>query len=129
MRSLLLVIAAMTALAYPAAPRGETVDTYFGTSVPDPYRWLETIDSPQTTAWVSAENALTRSYLDAIPQRPAIRDAYRKLIDYERDSVPFRAGPRWFYSHNSGLQNQSVLYVRYGEHGASKVFLDPNKLS
>lgn len=129
MRTLLLLLAAATALAYPPAPRGDVVDTYFGTPVPDPYRWLESIDSPQTVAWVRAENALTRSYLDAIRERPAIREAYRRLVDYERESVPFRAGPRWFFTRNSGLQNQAVLYVRYGERGAAHVFLDPNRLS
>jgi prolyl oligopeptidase len=121
--------AASAKLAYPDAPRGNVTDTYFGTTVGDPYRWLEDVDAPQTTAWVKAEGDLTRSYLDAIPQRPAIRTAYRKLIDYEKLSAPFRQGPWWFFSRNSGLQNQSVLYVRRGEHGTPRVLLDPNKLA
>jgi len=123
------VLVAAARLAYPPAPRGTVTDTYFGTVVADPYRWLEDVDSPQTTAWVQAEGALTRSYLDAIPQRPAIKTAYHTLLDYERLSAPFRAGPRWFYFHNSGLQNQSVLYVRDGEDGPARVFLDPNTLA
>ncbi len=116
-------------LIYPSAPRGTVTDTYFGTVVPDPYRWLEDVDAPQTTAWVKAEGDLTRSYLDAIPQRAAIREDYRKLLDYEKLSAPFHQGPWWFSFRNSGLQNQSVLYVRRGENGTPRVLLDPNKLA
>jgi len=116
-------------MTYPAAPRGTVTDTYFGTTVADPYRWLEDVDASQTTAWVKAEGDLTRSYLDAIPQRTAIRDAYRKLLNYEKLSAPFRQGRFWFFSRNSGLQNQSVLYVRAGEHGTPRVLLDPNTLA
>src|SRR5271166_2406436 len=71
-----------TKLAYPLAPRGTVTDNYFGTTAADPYRWLEDVDSPQTVAWVKAEGALTRAYLDAIPQRAAIRAAFSKLINY-----------------------------------------------
>ncbi len=116
-------------LAYPAAPRGSVSDTYFGTAVADPYRSMEDVDAPQTTSWVKAEGDLTRAYLDAIPQRAAIRDSYRKLIDYEKVSAPAREGPWWFFSRNSGLQNQSVMYVRRGEHGTPRVLLDPNTLA
>jgi len=116
-------------LAYPPTPRDNVTDTYFGTVVADPYRWLEDVDSPQTTAWVKAEGDLTRAYLDAIPQRAAIRDDYRKLLNYEKLSAPFHQGPWWFSFRNSGLQNQSVLYVRRGEGGTPRVLLDPNKLA
>jgi prolyl oligopeptidase len=137
MRRLCLVLAVLIAavpaaaapLTYPAAPRGTVTDTYFGTTVADPYRWMEDVDSPQTTAWVKAEGDLTRAYLDAIPQRPAIRDAYRKLLNFEKVSAPFREGKWWFFSRNSGLQNQSVLYVRDGEHGTPRVLIDPNTLA
>src|SRR5215469_4046340 len=84
-------------LAYPAAPRGTVTDDYFGTTVADPYRWLEDIDSPQTVAWVTAEGDLTRRYLDAVPERDAIKTAFARLLNYERLSAPFRAGQRWFY--------------------------------
>ncbi|MBV8369641.1 MAG: S9 family peptidase [Candidatus Eremiobacteraeota bacterium] len=120
---------ALAKLAYPAAPRGNVTDTYFGTVVADPYRWMEDVDSPQTTAWVKAEGDLTRAYLDAIPQRSAIKLAYRKLFDYEKLSAPFHQGKWWFFSRNSGLQNQSVQYVRLGENGTPRVLLDPNKLA
>lgn len=116
-------------LAYPPAPRGTVTDSYFGTIVADPYRWMEDVDSAQTTSWVKAEGDMTRAYLDAIPQRAAIRDTYKQLLNYERLSAPFREGRRWFYFRNSGLQNQSVLYVSDSENGRSRVFLDPNTLS
>jgi len=132
--TLALVLIACTAataakLGYPDAPRGTQTDNYFGTSVADPYRWLEDIDAPQTTAWVKAEGDLTRTYLDAIPQRTAIREAYRKLLNYEKVGAPFRQGKRWFFTRNSGLQNQSVLYVRETETGPARVLLDPNTLA
>lgn len=121
--------AAAAALHYPDAPRGTVTDTYFGTTVADPYRWMEDVDSPQTTAWVKAEGDLTRAYLDAIPQRNAVRAAYRKLLDYEKLSAPFHEGHWWFFFRNSGLQNQSVLYVRDGEAGTPRVLIDPNTLA
>ena len=116
-------------LGYPDAPRGTQTDTYFGTSVADPYRWLEDIDAPQTTAWVKAEGDLTRTYLDAIPQRSAIREEYRKLLNYEKVGAPFRQGKRWFFTRNTGLQNQNVLYVRDTQTGPARVLLDPNTLA
>lgn len=123
------VLAAGARLTYPDAPRGNVVESYFGTQVADPYRWMEDVDAPQTVAWVKAEGDLTRSYLDAIPQRNAIRDDYRKLLNYEKVSAPFHDGDWWFFSRNAGLQNQSVLYVRHGANGAARVLLDPNTLA
>jgi prolyl oligopeptidase len=120
---------ALAKLAYPDAPRGTVTDNFFGTSVDDPYRWMEDVDSPQTTAWVKAEGDLTRQYLDAIPQRNTIRDDYRKLLDYEKVGAPFHQGAWWFFTRNTGLQNQSVLFVRHGEHGTPRVLLDPNTLA
>src|SRR5579862_6728896 len=102
MLSLVVLLAALPALAasapltYPAAPRGNVVDTYFGTQVPDPYRWLEDIDSAPVRAWVKSEGALTRSYLDAIPQRAAIAARFRKLYNYPRQTAPFRIANRWY---------------------------------
>jgi prolyl oligopeptidase len=120
---------ALAKLAYPDAPRGTVTDNFFGTSVADPYRWMEDVDSPQTTAWVKAEGDLTRQYLDAIPQRTTIRDDYRKLLDYEKVGAPFHQGDWWFFTRNTGLQNQSVLFVRHGDHGTPRVLLDPNTLA
>ena len=116
-------------LAYPVAPRDSTTDNFYGTIVADPYRWVEDVDSPQTVAWVRAEGNLARQYLDAVPQRAAIKAAFSKLINYERLSAPFREGKHWFYFRNSGLQNQSVLYMRDSETGPARIFLDPNALS
>lgn len=121
--------AADTRGAYPAALRGSVTDDYFGATVAQPYRWLENVNAPETTAWMRAESAVTRAYLDAIPQHAAIANAERKLANYERVTAPFRAGPRYFYSRNSGLQNESVLYVRDGENGEPRVLLDPNALA
>ena len=123
------LLASAAKLAYPDAPRGTVTDTYFGTTVPDPYRWLENVDSAQTAAWVKSESDVTRAYLDAIPQRPAIRTAYRKLLDYEKLGAPYREGKRWFFTRNSGLQNQSVLYVRADATAPARVLLDPNTLA
>lgn len=128
----LLSVASLVSLAapaYPKAPTSSTTDSYFGTVVADPYRPLESIDAPATKAWVAQENALTRGYLDAIPVRPKIAAAFRKLYNYPKTSAPFREGKRYFFYHNTGLQTQNVLYVRDSENGRARVFFDPNTLS
>ena len=133
----ILVAAALTAVTaqtepskmnYPDAPPSSVVDDYFGTKVADPYRWLEEADSPQTTRWVDAENALTRSVLDG-PDREVIKKRLSELYDYPRVSVPTRKGNRYFYTRNPGLLNQAVLYVREVPSGAERVLLDPNTLT
>ncbi|MGZ5426440.1 MAG: S9 family peptidase, partial [Thermoanaerobaculia bacterium] len=115
--------------AYPKAPRASQVDDYHGTQVSDPFRPLEDPDSPATRAWIDAENAVTRVFLDAIPERAAIRSRLTKLWNHERFSTPVREGGRLFYSRNDGLQNQAVLYVLDREGAAPRVLLDPNGLS
>ncbi len=114
---------------YPLAPKGNVTDTYFGTVVPDPYRWMESIDSPQTVAWVKAEGALTRSYLDAIPMRAAIAKHMTTIVNYPKSDPPYRVGSRYFYTYNSGLQNQSILYTKIGINGTPRVLINPNTLS
>ncbi|MEM9757803.1 MAG: prolyl oligopeptidase family serine peptidase [Pseudomonadota bacterium] len=117
-------------LAYPATRRGDAVDTYFGTRVSDPYRWLEDDRSEETAKWVAAQNALTRSYLDAIPFRDTIAATVEELLDYERESAPFFEGDYQYYYANDGLQNQDVLYRRsLGADTAAEIFLDPNSFS
>ncbi len=116
-------------LAYPPAVRGTTVDDYHGTLVPDPYRGLEDLDSTATRAWVDAEAKLTDRYLAALPGRDALRSRLEKLYDYERFGVPFVARGRVFFTHNSGLQNQSVLYVADAVDARPQVALDPNASS
>ena len=122
-------VPAAAAFVYPVPPTANVVDDYFGTKVADPYRPLEEIDAPATRAWAAAEGALTRRYLDAIPQRAAIRAAYARLLNHPRESAPFREGRRWFFFANTGLQNQNVLFVRDGLAAPARVFLDPNRLS
>jgi prolyl oligopeptidase len=124
-----LALRADTVLTYPPAARGDVVDDYFGTKVADPYRWMEEIDSPQTKAWVAAEAGLTDSYLAPLPYRAALRDRLTALYDYERVSAPSHEGATYLSTRNTGLQNQSVLYVAHGEHGVQHVLLDPNTLS
>jgi len=114
---------------YPAAERGTVADNYFGTEVPDPYRWLEDDNSEATAAWVAAQNAVTEDYLSQIPFRDAIRARLTELWNYAKESAPAKHGDWWYYTYNDGLQNQSVIYrtKRLGERG--EVFLDPNALS
>ncbi len=113
---------------YPQAHRDRTVDTYFGTRVPAPYQWMEKLNSPQLKQWIDQENTLTQKYLKAIPQRNWIRQRLTRLWNYPREGVPVQAGDLLFYRHNSGLQNQSLLYVQVGS-GKPRVLLDPNRLS
>jgi len=117
------------ALAYPKAKTVDQVDDYHGTKVADPYRWLEDTDSADTKAWVEAEDKVTFSYLDKIPYRGAIRDRLLKLWNYERYAPPFLEGGRYFYQHNTGLQNQNVLFVAESLKAEPRVLLDPNTLS
>lgn len=116
-------------LKYPEARRGDQVDDYFGVCVPDPYRWMEDVDSPEVKAWVDAENALTQEFLGEVPGREGMRSRLIELMNFERFSTPERRGGRYFYSHNSGLQNQAVVYWQEGLGGEPKVLLDPNTMS
>ncbi len=124
-----LCLSPVFAADYPPAPRGDHVDVYHGTKVPDPYRWLEDLDSPQTTAWVEAENKLTFGFLETLPQRTRFRDRLTKLWNYERIGVPFKEGGRYFFSKNSGLQNQPVYYVQEKLTAPARVLIDPNTLA
>ncbi|QDS90616.1 Prolyl endopeptidase precursor [Rosistilla ulvae] len=119
----------MPSIQYPPAPRDAIIDDYHGTPVADPYRWLEDTESEQTAAWVAAENKITRTFLDQIPERTAIRDRLTELWNYERFTQPRSRQSTYFYTHNSGLQNQSLLYVAEGLDAPRRVLIDPNKLS
>jgi prolyl oligopeptidase len=123
-----LVLAGAGGLKYPEARKATVVDDYHGTKVADPYRWLETADDPETARWAEAENALTRSLLDG-PPREAIKKRIQELYDYPRVGLPEVLNGRYFYTRNSGLQNQPVLFVRQGITGPERVLLDPNTLS
>lgn len=99
-------------LTYPGSKKVDQTDDYHGVKVADPYRWLENANGDDTKAWVDAQNKLTQSYLETIPARTAIRERLTKLWNYERFSVPFKEGGRYFYSRNDGLQNQAVFIHR-----------------
>jgi prolyl oligopeptidase len=115
-------------LPYPQTRKVDTVTTYFGTKVPDPYRWLENDQATDTKAWVQAENKVTQDYLGKIPYREAIRDRLTKLWNYEKYSAPTKEGKYTYFSKNTGLQSQYVMYRQLGT-GAPEVFLDPNTFS
>ena len=114
---------------YPATRTVDHVDTYAGTKITDPYRWLEAIDSNSVAEWVRAQNAVTLPYLASLPGRDLLKQRITALYDFPRTSVPFWEGSRWFYTKNSGLQRQSVWYARPTLDGAEQVVLDPNQLS
>ena len=119
---------AMTPIAYPATERDAIVDDQFGVKVADPYRWLENDvrTDPKVAAWVAAENSVTDAYVATLPGRDVLKARLRQLIDYERFGAPTKRGNRYFYAHNSGLQNQAVLFVRDGLDGPARVLIDPN---
>ncbi len=107
----------------------DQADDYFGRKIADPYRWLEDPNSPQTKAWVEAQNRVTFGFLEKIPERARIRSRLSALWNYERFGVPSRQGSRYIYSRNEGLQNQAVIFKADRLDGVPQVLLDPNLLS
>lgn len=138
-RSLIVLLAATVfvstvraeqpALAYPKPKKGDVADEYHGEKIPDPYRWLEDADTPESKAWIEAQNKLTFSFLEQIPQREQIKNRLTHIWDFERYGIPFKRGGRYFFSKNDGLQNQNVIYWMDKLDGEPKVLIDPNKLS
>jgi prolyl oligopeptidase len=124
-----LLIAADKPFAYPPAPKSDQTDDYFGTKVADPYRDLENVDADATKKWIEAENKLTFDYLATIPERKKINEKLTALWNYEKFTVPFHEGGRYFFSKNTGLQNQSVVFTSDKLPDAGKVLIDPNTLS
>lgn len=123
-------ISAANPLTYPEAPKDATVDEYFGTKVPDPYRPLENDTAAATVAWVEAENRVTNDYLSKIPFREDIRKRLTDLANYKKIGTPWLGyDNKYYYSANDGLQNQSVIYRKATLDSPAEVFLDPNKLS
>ncbi len=116
-------------LQYPATRTVDHVDTYHGTKVPDPYRWLEDDTSAETAAWVEAQNKVTFAYLETIPYRAALTKRLNALYNYAKFGSPSRKGEYYFFSKNSGLQNQSVLFIQKGLNGTPEVLIDPNTWS
>lgn len=127
----LVVTSTMTSFAqtnYPKTEKKVVDNTYFGTTVQDPYRWLEDDKSAETASWVKAENEVTFNYLEKIPFRKSLKERMEKLWNYEKISAPSKRGNYTYYYKNNGLQNQSVLY-RKDKNGKEEVFLDPNTFS
>ena len=118
-----------TPLSYPETAKVDTVDTYFGVEVKDPYRWLEDDRSSETEAWVKAQNQLTFGYLDKIPFRENLKKRLSEIWNYEKISAPFKEGDYTYFYKNDGLQNQYVLYRFKDKKEESEVFLDPNTFS
>jgi prolyl oligopeptidase len=118
--------AAQQPITYPSTRKIDHVDTYHGVKVEDPYRWLEDDNSPETAAWVGAQNNITFAYLDAIPYRRAMSARVWALNEYERYTNPSRKAQYVFFRKNAGLQDQNVLYVQKGLDGTPEVLIDPN---
>lgn len=116
-------------LTYPETRMDSTVENYHGTQVADPYRWLEDDNSDETKAWVNAQNAVSYPYLENLPGRSDIQGRLTKLWNYPRYGNTTKAGRRYLYSYNDGLQNQSVLYVQDALDQDARVLIDPNTLS
>ncbi|MCO4321958.1 prolyl oligopeptidase family serine peptidase [Aliidiomarina quisquiliarum] len=117
------------ATAYSPTHTVTQTDNYFGTQVPDPYRWLEQISSPEVQQWVVNQNEFAKPFLEALPLRDTIKARLTALWNYERLSTPFRQGERYFYYRNDGLQNQSVLYVTDNPKLTGEILIDPNTFS
>lgn len=116
-------------IQYPETKKVEQVDEYFGTKVADPYRWLEDDTAADTRAWVKAQNEVTFDYLNKIPFRDAIEKRLTEIWDYPKESAPFKKGGFYWVFKNTGLQNQSVIYIKNSPDDEGRVFLDPNTLS
>jgi len=114
---------------YPQPRKGDTVDTYFGAKVADPYRWMEDLNSPELKQWIDGENKITFNYLDGLPVRDALKTRITALYNYPRVTAPRYEGRHWFYNRNTGLQRQSVVYTRETLNGPETVVIDPNRLS
>jgi prolyl oligopeptidase len=116
-------------LKYPSTRTVDQVDTYHGTRVADPYRWLEDDNSADTKAWVTAQNAVTEKHLSALPQRLPVRKLYTDLYNFEKFGLPYKEGGRYFWWRNDGLQQQNVVYTAATLEAPPVVALDPNSLS
>lgn len=119
------------ALRYPVARRLDLTEDHFGVTVADPYRWLENDlrADPAVGEWIAQENALTRHYIDDLPGRDTLKRRMQALLSHGRYTVPRKAGGRYFFGYNKGLENQTPLYVREGTAGAQWLLIDPNRWS
>jgi prolyl oligopeptidase len=116
-------------IRYPETKQVDVQDDYHGRVVKDRYRWLEDTESEETAAWVAAQNKVTGAYLRSIPERATMQTRLQQLWNYERYGLPSHRGETYFYTHNDGLQNQSVLYKADSLSGERAELIDPNQLS
>uniref|UniRef100_UPI00358F0815 prolyl endopeptidase isoform X2 n=1 Tax=Myxine glutinosa TaxID=7769 RepID=UPI00358F0815 len=115
---------------YPEVFRDDSqMNDYHGNKVSDPYAWLENPMSEHTKAFVEAQNSVTLPFLEACPVREPFRHRMTELFDFPKYGCPFHRGPRYFHFHNTGLQNQSVMYVQESLSDQPSIFLDPNTFS
>jgi len=114
---------------YPTAKAVNQVDDYFGHKIVDPYRWMEELDAPDVAQWVKEENAVTEQYLGTLPMRERFRSRITELWNYPKVGLPFREAGKMFYTKNSGLQRQSVWYMRAAPDAPETLVIDPNVLS
>jgi prolyl oligopeptidase len=120
---------AQPALKYPVAHKGDVVEDYAGTRVPDPYRWMEALDSKEVADWVAASNAVTEPYLKSLPLRQAFTTRLTELWNYPRVGIPIVEAGHYFYARNSGLQKQAPIFMRASVDAAAELILDPNTIS
>jgi prolyl oligopeptidase len=120
---------AAQSLAYPTTRKVDQVDIYHGEKIADPYRWLEDDNSAETKAWVTAQNAVARKYLDQLPKLDAIKKRYTEIYNFEKYGLPSKEGNRYFWTRNDGLQQQAVLYTADSLTAVPRVLLDPNTFS
>src|SRR5262245_58352817 len=116
-------------MTYPTTKKGDLVDDYFGTKVPDPYRWMEDLDSKEVAEWVADQNRVSFDYLGKLPMRERFKQRITELWDYPKVGLPVREGGRLFYQKNTGLQRQSPLFVRATLTSEPALVLDPNVIS
>ena len=126
---MLLSVSLFSQIKYPETKKVNQVDEYFGTKVPDPYRWLEDDNSAETKDWVEAEDKVTHQYLSSIPFYNKVKSRLEEMWNYAKYSSPFKEGDWYYFYKNDGLQNQSVLYRQKGLTGTPEVFIDPNAMS
>ncbi len=131
--AMVLLVTTMSAQAqaikYPETRKGDQVDIYHGTKVADPYRWLEDDNSAETKAWVKWQNEVTDKFLNALPQREAVKKLFTDLYNFEKFGIPSKEGKRYFWTRNDGLQQQNVLYTATSLTGTPQIAIDPNTLS
>ena len=126
---LFVTVTASAQLTYPPTKKVDVSDNYFGTTIADPYRWLEDDNSEETKNWVQQQNAVTSSYLSGIPYRDKVKSRLAVLWNYPKYGSPRKEGSYYYFSKNDGLQNQSILYRQAGLNAEPEVFLNPNQFS